>query len=112
MARKRNRFSSAFCGLLLVSLFAFVGRAQESNRKIVKKVEVPYPPELKSRGIGGTVRLNVVVKPDGKVKDINVLGGDAVLADAAVKSVHEWRFATASDESTVTVSVKFDPNQK
>src|SRR5215470_6593721 len=52
--------------LLLAGLFswAVIGQAQDSGRKIVKKVPVAYPSILKSKGNGGVVRLKVFVKPD------------------------------------------------
>jgi|SRR5580704_11463481 TonB family protein len=85
------------------------GRAQDSDRKILKKVEAQYPSILKRRGIGGTVRLKVLVHADGSVKDVEVLGGNPALADAAEKAVRQWRFAPGG-ESTITVAVTFDPN--
>jgi len=84
-------------------------RAQDNDRKILKKVEAQYPSILKRRGIGGTVRLKVSVHADGAVKDVEVLGGNPTLADAAEKAVRQWRFAPGG-ESTVTVAVNFDPN--
>jgi outer membrane biosynthesis protein TonB len=38
-----------------------------------------------------------------------VLGGNPALADAAEKSVRQWRFSPGG-ESTMTVAVTFDPN--
>jgi TonB family protein len=55
------------------------------------------------------VRLKVAVRADGSVKDVEVLGGNAVLADAAEKAVRQWKFA-AGGEDTVVVAVNFDPN--
>lgn len=85
------------------------GRAQDSERKILKKVEAQYPLILKRRGIGGTVKLKVIIKADGSVKDVQVLGGNPALADAAEKAVRQWKFAPGG-ESSITVAVEFDPN--
>ena len=76
---------------------------------MVKKVEAQYPSILKRRGIGGTVKLKVIVRGDGTVKDIEVLGGNPALADAAEKAVRQWKFAPGG-ESTIAVAVNFDPN--
>jgi periplasmic protein TonB len=84
-------------------------RGQEIDRKILKKVEAQYPSVLKRRGIGGTVRLKVTIHADGTVKDVEVLGGNPALVDAAEKAVRQWRFAPGS-ESAVIVAVVFDPN--
>lgn len=96
--------------LLAGTVCASAGQAQENgDRKVVKKVEAQYPAILKRRGIGGTVRLKVVVHADGSVKDVEVLGGNPALADAAEKAVRQWKFAPGN-EAAITVSVNFDPN--
>ena len=99
-------------GLVLVAASARPGAAQEvnSSRKVVKLVAAQYPSVLKRRGIGGTVRLRVVVNAGGAVKDVQVLGGNPILADCAVKAVKQWMFIAAEKEETVEVSVGFDPN--
>ena len=83
--------------------------AQDTDRKIIKKVDAHYPSVLKRRGIGGTVRLKVVIHADGTVKDVEVLGGNAALAESAETAVRQWRFAPGG-ESTIIVAVNFDPN--
>lgn len=109
MNKHGRRFLRLFYGFLLVSLGVPAGRAQDKERKIVKKGDVEYPAVLKSKGIGGTVRLQVTVKPDGGVKKIELVGGSAALADAAMESVRHWRFEPATAETQTTVVVKFDP---
>ncbi len=69
-----------------------------------------YPSLLKSKGIGGVVRLKVFVKPDGTVRDIEVIGGNPILAESAQKSVSQWKFTPGSSETTMEVSVIFDPH--
>ena len=96
-----------FTGLLSC---AAIGLAQDSGRKIVKKVPVAYPSILKSKGIGGVVRLKVFVKPDGTVRDTDVLGGNPILAESAQKSVMQWKFSPASSETALELSVTFDPH--
>jgi len=101
-----------FCFLLIIVSCMSVGFAQDGARKIVKKVPVQYPLVLKMKGIGGTVRLKVFIKPDGSVRDTEVLGGSAILAESAQKSVSQWKFSPASSETTTEVSVVFDPAAK
>ena len=99
-------------GLLLAGLLfgAAAAQAQDTTRKILKKVPVPYPSILKSKGIGGVVRLKVFVKPDGSVRDAEVLGGNPILAESAQKSVMQWKFSPASSETALELSVTFDPH--
>ena len=111
MKRRRPAEYLKLCCCVLLILFCVpLGRTQESTRKILKKAEVQYPDELKKRGIGGTVQLKVVVKADGTVKDISLIGGSPALADAAKTSVRQWKFAPGNTDTPVNVIVKFDPN--
>jgi TonB family protein len=77
---------------------------------VLKKAPVPYPLILKSKGIGGTVRLKVFVKPDGTVRDTEVMGGNPILAESAQKSVMQWKFSPSSSETAMEISVVFDPH--
>ena len=97
---------------LLFLVVAGSADAQEvsSSRKVTKLVSAQYPSVLKRRGIGGTVRLRVIVSPNGAVKDVQVLGGNPILADCTVKAVKQWMFIAAEKEETVDVTVGFDPN--
>jgi len=97
------------CGVLS---WAVNGQAQDSSRKIVKKIPVAYPSILKSKGIGGVVRLKVFIKPDGSVRDSEVLGGNPILAESAQKSVMQWKFSPASSETALELSVTFDPHSE
>jgi TonB family protein len=112
MARSHRYKNSleAFC-LCVVLLFCAVrGQAQDSVRKVLKKAPVGYPYILKSKGIGGVVKLKVFVKPDGTVRDAEVLGGNPILAESAQKSVMQWKFSPASSETALEVSITFDPH--
>ena len=106
---RRTQYEAIICCSILALLFVTQMRSQEAARKVLKRVEAEYPSILKTRGIGGKVRLKVTVKADGAVKNIVLLGGNPALADAAEKAVRQWRFAPG-EESTVTVVVIFDPN--
>jgi TonB family protein len=103
--------------LCLVALFlvaacldTIIVRAQSTDRKILKKVDVNYPDLLKKSNIGGTVKLKVLVKADGSVKSVEIVGGNPILADSAKNSVVQWKFASAAAESSVDVAIVFDPS--
>lgn len=98
-----------FCICLLLLYCAAHSQAQDNARKVLKKAPVGYPYILKSKGIGGIVRLRVFVKPDGTVRDAEVLGGNPILAESAQKSVVQWKFSPGSSETALEVSVTFDP---
>ena len=102
-----------FCLCVLLLLCAVPAHSQENGaRKVVKKAPVQYPSILKSKGIGGIVRLKVFVKPDGTVRDTEVTGGNPILAESAQKSVMQWKFSPGSSETIMEVSVVFDPRSE
>lgn len=81
--------------------------AQSNGRKIKTKVEPEYPELARKNNISGSVRLELLVTTDGKVKNIKVLGGNPVLVQAAVAAVTKWKYEPASEESTIVAKVDF-----
>jgi TonB family protein len=103
------KLNGILAGTLLLAC-AGIGAAQEaSNRKIIKVVSAQYPAVLKQRGIGGVVKMRVFVNANGTVKDAQILGGNAILADSALKAVKQWIFAPAAADAKLEISISFDP---
>lgn len=40
----------------------------------------------------GVVRLHAIIGKDGAIRDLSVVSGDALLTDAAMKAVRQWRY--------------------
>jgi TonB family protein len=80
-------------------------------RRAKVKVAPVYPDLARKMNITGTVKIQVVVAPNGTVKDAKVLGGHPVLAGAALDAVRKWRFEPAAVESSGVVELKFEPHQ-
>jgi TonB family protein len=94
----------------LSGAFLPAGLAQDStDRKVKSRVEPVYPDIARKMGITGNVKLQVVVSPNGVVKETKVIGGHPILVNAAVDAVKKWRFETASAESTEIKEFRFDP---
>ncbi len=109
----RHPYKSYYAMLSLLALMLLCpvgGHAQENARKVVKKAPVQYPAILRAKGIGGVVRLKVFVKPDGAVRDTEVVGGNPILAESAQKWVMQWKFSPGSSETALEISVVFDPH--
>jgi len=85
--------------------------SQDADRKILKRVEPEYPAVLRDKGIGGVVKLRVTVRADGTVKDVQTIGGNAVLVEAGTRAVKQWRFSPADKEGPVEVTFHFGPRQ-
>jgi len=103
-------------GAILISSF-FVGMgaerslAQESDRKVISRVEPEYPDQLKKLYIGGVVRVEVQVAPNGAVRNVKLLGGNPILGQSTMKAVRMWKYAPAAAEETITVKWEFDPHK-
>jgi TonB family protein len=80
------------------------------ERKIRVRVEPVYPDIARKMKLNGTVRVQVVVSPNGSVKETKVIGGHPILVTAAVDAVKKWKFEPASAESTGILEIRFDPN--
>jgi TonB family protein len=50
-------------------------------------VQPRYPQVARDNGMQGTVRLHVLLSGSGKVQQLEVASGDAILAKAAVEAV-------------------------
>jgi TonB family protein len=77
-------------------------------RRARSKVQPVYPELARKMNIVGTVKVEVVVAPNGTVKDARVVGGHPVLAGAAVEAAKKWRFEPAVAESSGVIDFKFD----
>jgi TonB family protein len=100
---------------LSLGIFAFsssVSFAEEPpqvKRKIISQV-VPVYPELASKmQITGTVKVEAVVAPNGKVKSTQVVGGSPVLVKAAVDAIEKWKWGPAPQETKELIELNFHP---
>jgi TonB family protein len=60
--------------------------------RIINRVQPAYPQEAREEGISGTVRLHVVLATDGTVKQVELVSGHPLLAQAAIDAVRQWRY--------------------
>jgi TonB family protein len=110
--RKRLALASlallAFC-LALGSVPALRAQSGEhSSRKVIRTQRPDYPAILKNAGIGGVVRLNARVLANGTVAKVDILGGNPILAENAVKAVMNWKYAPAPSPSDEIVTFNFN----
>ena len=95
----------------LATLLAGTSKAQtpgHEERKVVSRVAPFYPEVAKRMQVGGVVKLEVVVRANGRVKSTKVLGGSPVLIQAAADAVQKWKFEVAPQETTEVVQVVFE----
>lgn len=97
--------------LLTMSVsIAAQGQSQSDTliRRARSKVQPVYPELAKKMNIVGTVKVEVVVSPNGSVKDARVVGGHPVLAGAALEAARKWRFEPSPAESSGVIDFKFE----
>lgn len=100
-----NRISQI---LICAWLLAGLALADATQRQLVREQLPEYPAVLKKMGIGGIVRLNALISPDGNVKNAIVQGGNPVLGELACGAVKKWKYAPSSQSTNQTVEVFFD----
>lgn len=95
--------------IIVVNPARAVGEDNEISRKVKSKVSPVYPDIARRMNISGTVKLVVVVTPNGAVKSTKVLGGHPLLVTAAEDAVKKWKFETAPAEDSGVVEFTFKP---
>lgn len=96
-------------GLLVLLPQRSQAQQADSARKLLERAPAPYPALARTMALQGTVKIEVLVSPDGTVKETQIKGGHPVLAQAAVNSIRHWKWEPAAHESHEIVEVKFTP---
>lgn len=109
----RHAFKCFALAFLASSLFAGANTlAQQQNidevkRKVKSRVTPSYPELARRMNVAGKVKIEVVITPDGRVRNTRVIGGHPLLVNAALDAVKEWRFVAAPEETTQVVEFEF-----
>jgi outer membrane biosynthesis protein TonB len=54
------------------------------------------------------VRLEVTISPKGDVENIQLLGGNPILAESAIFAVKQWVNSVSHSRTTIEVDFRFD----
>ena len=65
---------------------------------VLKRVHPAYPVDAMTAGIQGTVELEVIIGPEGTVRDARVTKSIPELDDAALAAIREWKFKPFSGD--------------
>jgi TonB family protein len=88
---------------------AQTAQSEEILRRAKIRVQPSYPDLARKMNITGTVKIEVVVSPNGTVKEARVVGGHPVLSGAALDAAKKWRFEPSPAQSTGIIDFKFEP---
>ncbi len=82
--------------------------SQEREHRQVKKQVAPIFPQLaRQEGLAGTVKIEVVIAPNGKIKSARAVGGPPVFITAALEAAKQWKFEPAGKETTQVLEFNF-----
>jgi outer membrane biosynthesis protein TonB len=83
-------------------------RAQESRKALSNPAPV-YPEVARKIHLAGTVKVQIVIGADGRIKEKNFIGGHPVLVSAVEETLKNWKYASASGETTTQLEFNFHP---
>jgi TonB family protein len=63
--------------------------------KLIKSVQPVYPAMAKSQHVSGNVQIDALIGADGSVSAMKVLSGPALLREAALQSLKQWKYQPA-----------------
>ena len=109
MARGFRRMAGGLLPVAVLAItFAAVTPAHAADERPVKQRVAPVYPELAKRmRVGGIVKVEATVAPDGSVSATKTVSGNHMLSGAAEDAVHKWKFAPGTEQSTVDVDINF-----
>jgi protein TonB len=59
---------------------------------LIRRVDPAYPAIAKAAHIDGVVHLHAIIGKDGTVRELEVVDGNGLLAQAARAGVQNWRY--------------------
>jgi TonB family protein len=105
--------AAALCLWIPVSsdrLISQVDGPNVSERKLITRIEPLYPATLERLYIGGVVRLDVVISPNGSVQSAKLIGGNPILGQSAIAAVKQLKYAAGNTKTSSIVRLEFDPH--
>ena len=81
----------------------------EAARRLERSAPPEYPAIAERMKLTGTAQVQALVKPDGTVKEVKILGGHPLLAEALSRAVKQWKYQPAPKETLEVVKFSFGP---
>jgi periplasmic protein TonB len=101
-------------GLLLIGS---VARAEvrvagaEAMKAVVSRVQPEYSPIARQMKVAGSVEVEAVVDPSGKVESVKAVSGNPMLTQSAIAAVQKWKFTPFTENgqpAKAVATLKFD----
>jgi TonB family protein len=82
--------------------------SSDPPRKVRVAVRPEYSDLARRLNLSGTVRVEVVIAPTGKVKTAKVIGGNPVLGQEALRAASLTEFEPGTKETTQVLEFSFE----
>jgi TonB family protein len=110
MNRDRSKGRILGGALLAMALGLGVGNLQaQDGRKALSNPAPAYPEVARKLRLVGTVKVQVVIGADGKIKEKSFIGGHPVLVNAVEETLKNWKYAAGNGETTTLLEFNFHP---
>ena len=107
----RKILAATAAGLLVLSLAGAQAVNDEGKRKLKSKSVVTYPEIARRMNISGRVKIEVVIAPDGRVRNARAIGGHPILVQSCLEAIKDWRYEPAGEETTQIIEFEFKGQQ-
>lgn len=84
------------------------GFAADLKRTLITHADPVYPELAKRMLVTGTIVLDIVIEPDGRVVEVKAEGGHPLLVHAGEEAVRRWLYSAAPGTTTAVVRVNFN----
>jgi TonB family protein len=108
----RNECKGRILGGALLAMALSLGVANlqaQDGRKVLSNPVPVYPDVAKRLRLVGTVKVQIVIGVDGRIKDKTFIGGHPVLVSAVEETLKNWKYAPSSGETTTQLEFNFHP---
>jgi len=103
------RLIQSFSAAILLSAIAAASASGQEARKSISKPSPRYPEVAKRLNLVGTVKVEILIGPDGKIKNANVLGGHPILVNSTLDALKDWKYETSKSDTIATLTFEFHP---
>ena len=94
----------SLCVALSVSCLS---ASDKTDRNVLQHDDPEYPAIAAKNNLHGVVKLRIWIAPDGSVRRVEYIGGHPLLAASAVKTVKNWKYEAAKQETNQIIEVRF-----
>jgi TonB family protein len=102
------RLAKSIFAMILLSAMAVSASGQEARKTISRPIP-RYPEIAKRLNLVGTVKVEILIGLDGKIKNTNVLGGHPILVSSTLETLKEWKYEPTKTETMATLTFEFHP---